>query len=511
MREAVFRYTFRADLAGLTQIRRTRSTQLESLDTLKDNMRVRLPGIFALLTFYTLVLTACGGRLVAAREYSTEEPAGIRYLVRTDAALERMWVKVCFDGPPPDRLEPMTSVANDVLVEAYGPEGHPLEVDPNIKLGQLGFGDCVRYEVDLERASWTSRFAQRDRGELLISQSLWLWRPASVDLEEIPVSVEFSLPRGLFVSTPWPRRGDFHFLNASAFNVVGNTVFLRRPPVTEHIGGVLLEIAQLDGDLEVSRSGIRHWLKEALRSARSMFGHFPTSRLQVVVVPIGPGWRPVAFGLVRRGGGASVMLLVHENAQLDELVSDWTAVHEFSHLAMPRMHQEDRWISEGFATYYQEVLRARAGLQTPLEAWQRIDEGFERGRRSGAQRTLWRESAEGRSFRRIYWAGAAFFLEADVRLRQSGSSLDELVGASQEAWAGQPLWHGRACVRRFDTLMGIPVVEPVLDRYGAMREFPSMEWLYQQLGLQRGRDGKLQMTEAPLVSIRDAIMRPEPR
>ena len=44
-------------------------------------------------------------------------------------------------------------------------------------------------------------------------------------------------------------------------------------------------------------------------------------------------------------------------------------------------------LAEGLATYYQNVLRARAGLLTPSEAWEQIDAGFARGR--GATR-WWR-------------------------------------------------------------------------------------------------------------------------
>ncbi len=57
-------------------------------------------------------------------------------------------------------------------------------------------------------------------------------------------------------------------------------------------------------------------------------------------------------------------------------------VHELSHLLHPVIDGYDRWLSEGIASYYQNVLRARAGLRSAQWSWDALHAGFERGIRS---------------------------------------------------------------------------------------------------------------------------------
>ena len=58
---------------------------------------------------------------------------------------------------------------------------------------------------------------------------------------------------------------------------------------------------------------------------------------------------------------------------LDDLRTDWTATHEFSHLLLPYVSRRDRWLSEGLASYYQNVLRARDGRLSETDAWRKLD------------------------------------------------------------------------------------------------------------------------------------------
>ena len=48
---------------------------------------------------------------------------------------------------------------------------------------------------------------------------------------------------------------------------------------------------------------------------------------------------------------------VDASASSRDLRTDWTASHEFAHLLLP--YVSDKWVSEGVASYYQNVLQAR--------------------------------------------------------------------------------------------------------------------------------------------------------
>ena len=141
-----------------------------------------------------ILLVSCGTSLRDAEQHSHGLTDGLRYDIRVDGALTRMWVQTCFDGQPPDRLHPMNSRAIDLLVEAYGGQGQELRVDDEgvIDLERLATGECVRYEIDLERAGW-SRHAVRRGDDLMLTQALFMWRPYEWD-PAIRIAVEFDVP-----------------------------------------------------------------------------------------------------------------------------------------------------------------------------------------------------------------------------------------------------------------------------------------------------------------------------
>ena len=188
------------------------------------------------------------------------------------------------------------------------------------------------------------------------------------------------------------------------------------------------------------------------------------------------------FGMVRRGGGASVLLIPSMRATSAGLGSDWVAVHELSHLWLPRMVAEDRWLSEGIATYLQEVLRARCGRQSSERAWSRLRDGFERGRRSGTGRRLVAESSAMNrtgAYFRVYWAGAAFALETDVRLRQESAGEMSLLRAIDRAYGSWPEARPlRATVflEALERASGSSFIRELGQRYAEQADFPDVSY-----------------------------------
>ncbi|MCB9624928.1 MAG: hypothetical protein H6721_14865 [Sandaracinus sp.] len=456
---------------------------------------------FVPLTF----VLACGGAAIAPDEQADPTLVGVSYEVSSDPALERIDVRACFEGAPPPRLiapEP----AGALLVDVRGPRNERRRFDDTIDLRGIGPGECVRWTVDLGRAGYSREVLLRD-GEALVAPGLLLWRPPG---PELPVRVRFQLPVGLHVSAPWIHDGQPQELTTEGLRVPGNVAFTRATPLRLREGATEIEAALFAGSLSVGRDGLERWLRAAVRAVGTFPDGFPVAHLHVAIVPSGPGWRPVAFGLVRRGGGPSVMLLVHDGIPEEALVRDWTAVHEFSHLAMPRMYEEDRWLSEGLATYFQEVLRARGGLIDAEDAWASIATGFERGRAVGTSRTLWNESRDmmqTHAFRRVYWAGTAWALEADLALRERGRTLDGVLAESRARWSRREVWHGLALLAECDAVIGEPLLVPLAERYGEMTEFPDTDALLREVGVRFGQDLDLD-GQAPRAAAREAIVAP---
>ncbi|HKO46463.1 MAG TPA: hypothetical protein VJV79_01990, partial [Polyangiaceae bacterium] len=247
------------------------------------------------------------------------------------------------------------------------------------------------------------------------------------------------------------------------------------------------------------------------RAASLLFGHFPVPRALVIAVPgdrSGPG-----FGMALRGGGPAVVISLDRRPSPASLDRDWTATHEFLHLGVPRLPPEDAWLFEGLASYYTEVVRARAGLHSPAQAYQHLLEGFERGRKNGGSLSLRDESSqmhERSSFYRVYWAGAALAFLTDVEARRaSGPTLDAALRSFAECCASSAdEWTAERVLAQLDQSLGAPRFTEHARRWLDRREFPALDGTLRALGIAPGTRGAAIFGPAAHAAIRDAIMAP---
>jgi hypothetical protein len=249
--------------------------------------------------------------------------------------------------------------------------------------------------------------------------------------------------------TPTPR----HWQDLTAFGRLSSTAI--------EAAGARIRLAVTDAAPRADDAAIAEWIGEAARAVGTLYGRFPLPSPQVVVVPIGRRAEPVPWAQVQRGGGAAAHFFVDQHRPLDEFREDWTATHELSHMLLPHVSRDDAWLSEGVASYYQNVLRARAGMIRPEEAWEKLYAGFGRGRAEADEATLAEASArmhERGVFMRVYWSGAAIALIADVALRrESGGerSMDAaLEGLADCCLPSYRTWTARELLTRLDALEG---------------------------------------------------------
>ena len=230
---------------------------------------------------------------------------------------------------------------------------------------------------------------------------------------------------------------------------------------------------------------LEQWVRESATQVTLAYGRFPVPEPRVIIVPSqGDRWgggSPVPFGRVTRSGGETVELYVDVSRPLADLSSDWTATHEFSHLLLPRISWRQKWISEGFASYYQNVLMARAGRYTTDQAIEKLTQGFGRGRASRPELSMNEAAQEGvrRARYKIYWSGAAIALLADVELRErsgGAESLDIVLDRFQRCCLpSQRRWSGTELFSRFDALIDEPVFMPLYREYADSAGFPEFE------------------------------------
>jgi hypothetical protein len=223
------------------------------------------------------------------------------------------------------------------------------------------------------------------------------------------------------------------------------------------------------------------WLRDVAGTIADVSGRFPVQHVLVRLVDSSHGdGSPISFGRVLRNDGLTVDLFVDLDRPIAEFYGDWEATHEFSHLLLPRISVQQRWISEGFASYYQNVLMARAGQYTPRQAIDKLSQGFARGQASSP--TLSPNEAARAGMRharyKIYWSGAAIALLADVELRERSGrseSLDTVLERFQRCClSSRKRWSGRELFEQFDSLIDEPVFMPLYRRYADAPGFPDV-------------------------------------
>lgn len=299
-------------------------------------------------------------------------------------------------------------------------------------------GECLDTKVDVLAIARSDRYGlgHREGHYLRAAPARWLLRPQRASADS---TIGFELPPDWVVSVPWAHVGEGrHRLGDTPADWPAQVVFGRIDSTTVVFPGQrIMRIAVVPSAEGVNTASIAGWLMPVARILGTVGGAFPREQVQVLVLPLPGVDEPVPWGQVTRGGGAAVHLFIGADASPADRKADWTAHHEFAHLLHPYLGDRGRWLAEGLGSYYQNVLRARAGVITAGDAWSRLQAGFARGRAAtppdaDPMARVSRTASRG-STMRVYWAGAAFWLETDRALRARGDSLDRVLGAFNAA------------------------------------------------------------------------------
>ncbi|MCH7821103.1 MAG: hypothetical protein IIA07_03715 [Proteobacteria bacterium] len=458
--------------------------------------------------------------LIAA---STHAGDSHQYTISVDASLSKMTVAARFSTAVTE-ISARSEDAPQILDAAYDCDaGEKLDTrGRRLVLPKAGI-TCLHYRVDLREGANSGRLSRiLDPANIVVSPTLWMWRPRLSAADEI--HVQFRLPDNVQVSVPWQPLNDVDNsfrLVASPQSGIAIAVFGAFDTVVVDVAGTALRIAILNSRSDVDTPAVAEWVRETAGIIALAYGRFPNTSARIVVIPVGVslwgGDSAVPFGRVVRDGGETIELFINEQRPVSEYYGAWTATHEFSHLLLPYVQRGQRWISEGFAQYYQNLLLARAGQYTEIHAWQELVDGFERGRQSAPDRSPNAATADGeRSARmKIYWSGAALALMADVELRRrsgGGESLDIVLDRMQQCCLPSAgTWSGVDLFRKFDTLVDEPLFMDLYRQYADATGFPDIRRLLEQLGV-RAEGGEVRLSDdAELATIRRALTIPDPR
>ncbi|HEY1382795.1 MAG TPA: hypothetical protein VGF43_04225 [Dongiaceae bacterium] len=241
-----------------------------------------------------------------------------------------------------------------------------------------------------------------------------------------------------------------------------------------------LTLAVPPGALKIEPKQIDAWVSAIAESNRRFWARSPTKGGLVVLVPSPRDGVP--FGRVLSLGGAVLTVLVGKDATTKQLYDDWVLVHEFIHLGSPLMRDTGAWLNEGFATFYEPVLRTRAGWKSEDEVWREWISSMPRG--MPAMTGIGLENA-GRGG--IYWGGALFVLMAEI---ESLKASDGKIGFSdclRTVLAGggdvTVKWPTMKFLDRCDALLGKPVIAQLARQHIEKGSAMDLDRLWKRLGV----------------------------
>ncbi len=407
-------------------------------------------------------------------------------------------VKACFRRPLPAELVNNHSGATGLLKKAYvviDDLPHALVVrNGRILLNDLHGQSCMHYQVDFLRAIQMNqdyRYTPEHINHARTRAGSWLWLPPGFE----NIDLLFHLEDDYRVSAPWQRN---ELSSATARyrvlpgedNLESLVYFGRLHQQTLAIANGLVRVNIMRQVDDATLAKLTDWVRYGAEALSFAYARLPFEQLPVYVFPIGAHRSVVPWGEVKRDGGTSVHLYVDETRPLKSIIGDWTLVHELSHSLHPYLSMDGRWLSEGLATYYQNILQARSGVLTSKRAWTKLHEGFERGRAETeagkSLRVVSENMRENRKFMRVYWSGTALWLQADWLLRtQYSSSLDQVMQALSRCCLPSPAtWQPAEFMQQMDQLSKTNLFSMLYKQYADSDEFPDLGHVYTSLGLE---------------------------
>ena len=270
-------------------------------------------------------------------------------------------------------------------------------------------------------------------------------------------------------------------------------------------GDSVLQLQFDRGTFSAGDAEILEWVRRSADIVSRYYTRFPARRAAIRLAPQ-PG-EGVHGGKSFANPNAYIRVQLGREVSAAELRTDWVLVHEMTHLALPDTGETHAWLSEGVATYVEGIARVHAGNRSEADVWAEEMRSMPRGLPEPGDRGLDHTHSWGRT----YWGGAMFCLLADVDIRRRTElrfGLQHALRAILNESGGLAAdWPIERVLHTGDAAVGTRTLE---DLYAQMRDkpvTPDLVGLWRELGvLPAGNSVKL-VDDAPLASVRRAIMK----
>ncbi len=433
-----------------------------------------------------------------------------------DASGSELAVSIECDGGLPARLGMKTGAAGWVGTIRLS-DGTQLETDlDGWSIPANKRANTAQYRLDIAamaNASGRYNAALKVGDSVLVQFDSWLAVPEPAGDIELVISI--ALPAGGNVATSLPRYPEGYRIAASELDRAGYFVFgsFKRADVTLPAPGALAtgsgattqaHLIVLDQGMKATTADLTRWVEFTGLAAAEFWRGFPMADSFIVVVP--ESGQHIARGRVLPGASVTTILHVGRDMPAAKLYADSVLIHEMLHLGSPSIEDKGDWLNEGVATYYETIVRERAGWITREEVWREWLDLLPRGLDAMGPTGLEEADRNG-----IYWGGALFMLLADIELRESSGlrqGIEDCVRAVRDAGGTMDRdWTTKQFLDVCDRTYGNTIVSDLAARYLKPGEPPKLTVLWQRLGVSMAKDGTVGFNDAaPLATVRDAIL-----
>ncbi|MGC1305144.1 MAG: hypothetical protein WA840_22480, partial [Caulobacteraceae bacterium] len=184
------------------------------------------------------------------------------------------------------------------------------------------------------------------------------------------------------------------------------------PDAKIQVGGGEIDVRFADGAPGLDRAPVLAWIRKSAVAVSTYFGRYPVPRVGLLIVAEDDD--RIRTGTTFGFDGSAIRVHVGRHAGADAFGKDWILVHEMTHLALPTVPRRSLWVQEGNAVYVEPIARTQAGQLDPHEVWRWSLVGMPKGQPGAGDPGMDHTHAWGRT----YWGGAAFWLQADVAIRE---------------------------------------------------------------------------------------------
>lgn len=234
------------------------------------------------------------------------------------------------------------------------------------------------------------------------------------------------------------------------------------------------------------QNGLINWIVHAENGITSLFGPLPY-RYHVYFHRMHKGQGPCPWARTSKSSGRAVHFHVNTSHSWNEFKKDWTAPHELSHLMFPYLGENSMWFAEGIASYLQYQIMYANKTITWTQGTSKLQERFNRARMYKEYDNmsivqLSKIVRETGAYVRLYWGGAAYFLNVDKKLyEEKNLRLNDVIREYLRCCNHQKNANADSMMLKFNRLAETEIFTDVYKETVSAQGFPdtqiALAWL----------------------------------